>query len=130
MKTANDTQIGGTHYRTDEGDQHWDLMAHLYGEAHFKCTATKYIARWRAKNGAQDLAKAKHYLQKLLELWESDTVDLAKPHYDLFSAVRKFTAVEEDSSLIVRILSAETPQGLIGCIAAIDLLMASLSSDG
>lgn len=66
--SANDTQVGGSHYRTNY--QHWDFMADTFGLDYFKETATKYVSRWRKKNGVEDLEKARHYLVKLKELME------------------------------------------------------------
>ncbi len=77
--SANDKQVGGTHYQTG-GMQHWDLMARLYGDAHFKCAATKYICRWTKKGGVQDLEKALHYLEKLKELYRNDKIRLIGRH--------------------------------------------------
>lgn len=61
---ANERQMGGDHYRSDY--QHWDLvlnsrMGYLEG------CATKYVARHRKKNGVDDLRKALHYVDKLME---------------------------------------------------------------
>ena len=37
----------------------------------------KYVSRWQAKNGVQDLKKARHFLDILIERTERDqTVDL------------------------------------------------------
>jgi hypothetical protein len=69
---ANDTQVGGTHYQTDQGEQHWDLMWRLFREAWFVGNITKYVLRYKRKHGIEDLKKAMHYLQKLLELEEAD----------------------------------------------------------
>lgn len=66
---ANSHQVGGDHYRTD-GVQHWDLMAD-YDVPYLTATATKYISRWRKKNGVQDLEKALHYVEKAIEQWKS-----------------------------------------------------------
>ncbi len=61
--SANSIQIGGTHY-SDAGDyQHWDFVIDLQLHYLFGC-ATKYVCRWRKKNGAEDLMKASHYLTK------------------------------------------------------------------
>jgi hypothetical protein len=63
---ANDRQVGGDHYKGAEY-QHWD-WAHeckLHGLA---WTASKYVARHRRKNGAEDLGKALHYYDKAQEL--------------------------------------------------------------
>lgn len=61
---ANDTQVGGDHYRTEY--QHWDLATDL-NLGYFEGQITKYVTRWRSKNGVQDLEKAKHFTQKLIE---------------------------------------------------------------
>ncbi len=63
--SANDRQVGGSHYAG--GVQHWDMIE-LYGVGYLEGCATKYIQRWRLKNGVQDLRKALHYIQKLREL--------------------------------------------------------------
>lgn len=60
---ANDRQVGGDHYQTG-GIQHWDM----FGPESMIYAATKYVARWRKKNGVQDLEKALHYAEKLLEI--------------------------------------------------------------
>lgn len=65
--SANDIQIGGGHYNKD-GEQHWDRMWRLYGRGYFVGCATKYIERYHLKNGIQDLEKARHFIDKLIEL--------------------------------------------------------------
>lgn len=65
MTTANSTQVGGSHYRTVF--QHWDL-AHLLNLGYFEGQITKYTTRHANKNGLQDVQKAIHFLQKLIEL--------------------------------------------------------------
>lgn len=75
---ANDTQIAGTHYRTDSGgEQHWDRQWRLYGRGYFVGCATKYIERYHLKNGVEDLKKARHFLDKLIELEEKTERSLA-----------------------------------------------------
>lgn len=64
---ANARQVGGDHYAKD-GEQHWDRMWRLYGRGYFIGNITKYVERYHKKNGLQDLDKAAHYLQKLIEL--------------------------------------------------------------
>ena len=64
---ANDRQVGGDHYKVGEL-QHWDLL----GPEYLMGCATKYISRWRRKNGVQDLEKALHYAEKLLEVVTRD----------------------------------------------------------
>ena len=62
--SANDRQVGGTHYGEDY--QHWDFaidtrMPYIEGQI------TKYVDRHGRKNGRQDLEKAKHFAEKLFE---------------------------------------------------------------
>jgi hypothetical protein len=64
--TANDRQIGGTHYKMN-GIQTWDYIA-SNGIGYFEGNIIKYVSRWRHKGGMQDLEKARHYLDKLIEM--------------------------------------------------------------
>lgn len=63
---ANARQVGGDHYNR-RPIQHWDFVAgHDYG--YLAGQVTKYLFRWRDKNGVQDVQKADHFLQKLIEV--------------------------------------------------------------
>ena len=66
--SANDKQVDGTHYQTEI--QPWDFI-----EANkltfIEGNVIKYVCRHRAKNGVRDLMKAKHYLEKLIEVEQS-----------------------------------------------------------
>lgn len=64
MSRNNDEQVGGTHYLSSI--QAWDyILANDLG--YLEGNIIKYITRHRKKNGVQDLEKALHYLQKLIE---------------------------------------------------------------
>lgn len=66
--SANDTQISGEHYKKKK-IQPWDfIMAN--GIGYFEGNAIKYLCRWREKNGVEDLKKARHYIDKLIESQE------------------------------------------------------------
>jgi hypothetical protein len=39
----------------------------------------KYVFRWRDKNGRQDLYKAKHFLEKLIEVDEATELEMKIP---------------------------------------------------
>lgn len=67
MSTANERQIGGDHYRKHGKLQHWDVVAH-FGLDYFQAQILRYVMRWKDKDGIQDLEKAKHYLDKYIEL--------------------------------------------------------------
>lgn len=62
---TNAKQVGGLHYKT--AYQHWDLVRDLR-LGYFEGQITKYITRHRVKNKRQDLEKAQHFAEKLLEL--------------------------------------------------------------
>lgn len=63
--SANERQVGGLHYRSTL--QHWDLVEE-HGLGYLEGCASKYVTRWRRKGGLQDLEKADHYVEKLIEL--------------------------------------------------------------
>ena len=56
-------QYGGTHYESDY--PHWDWVTDI-GMGYLPGNATKYVARWRKKNGEADLRKAMTYVDKML----------------------------------------------------------------
>jgi hypothetical protein len=64
MPEANATQVGGTHYQADV--QHWDLVTDN-GIGYLEGCASKYVTRARKKHGRQDLTKALHYIDKIIE---------------------------------------------------------------
>lgn len=64
--TANTRQVGGKHYGLKEY-QHWDVV-HDFNLDYFQGQITKYVFRWREKGGIEDLRKARHYLDKYIEL--------------------------------------------------------------
>ena len=69
MSNANKTQIGGDHYKKG-GEEHWDRQWRLFGRGYFVGCITKYVERYTEKNGVEDLKKARHFLDKLIELEE------------------------------------------------------------
>ena len=64
--TANERQEGGDHY-VSMTIQPWDAIQQ-WGLGFLDGNVVKYIARWRKKNGVEDLKKARHYLDKLIEM--------------------------------------------------------------
>lgn len=65
--SANDRQEGGTHYQTTI--QPWDFIV-ANNIPFLEGNVIKYIVRHKGKNGIEDLKKAKHYLDKLIEVEE------------------------------------------------------------
>lgn len=68
--SANDHQCGGDHYRRYGKLQHWDVVAH-FDLDYFQGQITKYVMRWKDKNGLEDLLKARHFLDKYIELQQT-----------------------------------------------------------
>lgn len=62
---ANTKQVAGNHYKA-AGVQHWDLI-HDNDVGYLAGNATKYLTRFRRKAGLQDLEKALHYVEKMIE---------------------------------------------------------------
>ena len=64
--SANDSQVGGSHYK-DNAIQPWDyIVANNLG--YLEGNVVKYITRWRQKGGVDDLRKVVHYAEKLIEV--------------------------------------------------------------
>ena len=68
--SANEIQVAGSHYKT-KVIQPWDYIA-ANELGYFEGNIVKYVSRWRDKGGVQDLLKAQHYLDKLIELQTKD----------------------------------------------------------
>lgn len=68
--SAKATQVGGTHY-TKQGIQPYEytLANGLGGLEH---TVIKYVTRWKDKGGVEDLKKARHTLDFLIEWTEKN----------------------------------------------------------
>jgi hypothetical protein len=62
---ANDTQVAGDHYKQFQIEP-WDAIID-WGLGYLDGNAVKYLSRWRHKNGIEDLKKARHYIDKLIE---------------------------------------------------------------
>ncbi|PWT89992.1 MAG: hypothetical protein C5B54_07980 [Acidobacteria bacterium] len=95
--SANDKKI--PHYNTEY--QHWDLavaipMSYLVG------CSTKYVVRWRKKGGIDDLHKAMHYLDKLMDTYLPvpipRTMSRSEIQYEIsrFAALNHLSIIEEE----------------------------------
>lgn len=62
---ANDKQVGGEHYKGSI--EPWDAITE-WGLGYLDGSAVKYLARWQKKGGIQDVMKAIHFLEKLIEV--------------------------------------------------------------
>ena len=68
--TALDNQVGGSHYKNLK-IQPIEYI-HANNMPFIEASILKYISRWRNKNGIQDLMKAKHFIELLIELETAD----------------------------------------------------------
>jgi hypothetical protein len=59
-------QVAGGHYK-DMAIQPAEFL-HRNGIGYIEGCVIKYLCRWRSKNGLEDLKKARHYLDLLIEM--------------------------------------------------------------
>lgn len=68
-------QVGGDHYKS-KSIQPWDAckawLSEEGWEGYLTGSVIKYIARWKDKNGVEDLKKCRHFLDKLIEEAEGE----------------------------------------------------------
>ena len=64
---ANERQVAGEHYMKYDQFQPWDAWW-WWKLNPFQAMVVKHVVRYRDKLGITDLEKAKHYLEKLIEL--------------------------------------------------------------
>ena len=103
--SANDKQVGGNHYKTKY--EHWDLVVNTR-MGYLEGTSTKYISRWHKKDGIKDLQKAKHYLEKLIEVYPDPYIPqrILKPKYilpeiDRYAEINGLSSLEKEYFVIL-----------------------------
>jgi len=69
MSPADSKQIAGDHYKKLDPEP-WNVII-KWNLGYLEGTALKYIARWRDKGGIDDIKKAIHFLEKLVEIHSS-----------------------------------------------------------
>ena len=89
---ANDTQVGGDHYKVG-GEEHWDRVARL-SQDYFQGQITKYVERWKYKGGVEDLKKARHFLDKYIEVAQAGMVAAGR-----VQPSKEFNSAAEDAAL-------------------------------
>lgn len=62
---ATGKQIGGNHYKKFKIQP--AEFCHVNNIPYLEASAIKYLCRWRDKNGFEDLQKAKHFIDLLME---------------------------------------------------------------
>ena len=73
MSKPLDKQVGGDHYK----DLAIQPVEYIFKNnlGYFEGCVIKYVTRWKNKGGVQDLEKAKHFLELLIELQEQHAKD-------------------------------------------------------
>ena len=71
---ANEKQVAGSHYKSNI--QHWDYVVANQLD-YFQAQITKYVTRWKDKNGLQDLEKAQHFLENYIEVIKTEQAEEA-----------------------------------------------------
>lgn len=132
--SANTRQVGGDHYASEY--QHWDFVRVALAGRYLEGQITKYVARWRKKNGVQDIDKARHYLDKLAETFANGAgfVGLgtgAEPQWRSFRAneVQKFCAVNGLGHVEAELFSILVAWESERSLTAVSMLLASLRAD-
>lgn len=77
----NKSQVGGSHYRSEY--QHWDWVIDIQ-LGYLESAATKYLTRWKEKNGLQDIRKSIHYIEKLISSY--DEKGYRRTYWDMIGA--------------------------------------------
>ena len=90
---AKEQQIGGSHYH--QGTiQPWDIIKEWRLDF-WEGNVIKYMLRWKHKDGLQDLKKAKHYLEYLIEKNSYDAIRKNAHRIDILSTERITTEVNK-----------------------------------
>jgi hypothetical protein len=102
-------QVGGDHYKAMEIQPLEYIVKNDIG--YLEGNVIKYVSRYQAKNGLEDLKKAKHYLNILIEL------EVEKLTNDAIQNLEEL-ADESDSSQVTNWLHStctECPQDYVDC---------------
>jgi hypothetical protein len=111
---ANERQVGGFHYAG--GYQHWDFVHDALHGCYLEGCITKYVTRWRKKDGIRDLEKAEHYLDKLIEGIQSGIIvpygdETSEELTKIESCVKRFINVSQlnaDEAKVVELVAKWT----------------------
>jgi hypothetical protein len=93
---ANSRQVSGSHYKKMPLE-HWDIVSLLELD-YFQGQVTRYVLRWRDKGGIVDLEKARHVMDKYIEVEKAraaGTLTVGILHDALTRALRQANELEE-----------------------------------
>jgi hypothetical protein len=81
MTDVDKKQEGGNHYKKVPLEyQHWNLVI-IHEWTYFQAQAIKYVMRYRDKGGVEDLRKAIHFIEKMIEMEKKEPAltEMSKP---------------------------------------------------
>ncbi len=122
MNIANDKQVAGQHYESTV--QHWDYATYMFGTGYLRGQVTKYLCRWRKKNGLQDLEKALHFLQKLREVAAIGNTPVVT-HAEFVRA----NAIPAEEAEIIALVAAANYQDLARATDKLEVLIAHAKAE-
>lgn len=76
-QSALDTQVGGSHYKGFK-IQPVEFI-HQNGIGYMAGNVIKYVSRYKEKNGVEDLKKARHYIDMMIEFEQGAEEKPVKP---------------------------------------------------
>lgn len=124
VMSVNDRQVGGSHYRTKSARQCWDYIEDS-GIGYLEGTAIAYLARHRQKNGVEDLRKARHFVEKLIDIRRKPRGRLPAP--DLLGFYADYSMSDFERFAVRILFTWNDPSELH---YALDLLDAAIAEAG
>lgn len=91
-QSALDTQVGGSHYKGFK-IQPVEFI-HANGIGYMAGNVIKYVSRYKEKNGIEDLKKARHYIDMMIEFEQKAEKKPVKPVALSLAAHHHATATE------------------------------------
>lgn len=129
---ANTHQVGGDHYQAPL--QHWDFTRQALDGRYLEGCVTKYVSRWRKKNGREDLEKASHYLEKLIEEADDGTaLPMWGNSLNKYGLIADFCAgydlSHEETMITVLLANWQSSSDLVLALDRLKLLISSIPAE-
>lgn len=123
---ASERQVGGAHYRIKPGGVgHWDYCVEV-NVPYLEGCASKYLTRWRDKNGVQDLEKSLHYIERRLEAIHTYKGALRGANKDkkmFIQFIADNNIPDKEAEIIDQVMHWKRPDYLFAAIGAITSLI-------
>lgn len=131
---ASETQVGGTHYKDMGAFQPWDVLQHWLTPEEYrgyqKGVAIAYLARERGKGGDQDIRKAAHHLNKLVEVLDAAEAQHAATAPVVFPGQPEYSPDEVALAFGIYPGAVRMAESFGASLAALDVVAANAADDG